>query len=75
MAIVSILLAILNGSAVIVLYRQYRDLAEVSLEFAALLTTMITEEEGEVRVESLALAGMVVDHLSRVSGMVRGFWR
>lgn len=36
---------------------------------------MISEEEGEIRVDPLILAGEVTDHLSMVSGMVRWLWR
>jgi hypothetical protein len=62
--------AVMNIFAVYLIYRQYRSLAEVSLEYAGLVVSSIREQEGEIVVDPLALAGISMDHLSQVSGMV-----
>ena len=72
--VVSFVFAIVNGITVVFLYRQYRDLADASVEFAALVITTIEEQkDGEIRVDPLNLAGVAMDHLSRMSGMVQWF--
>lgn len=63
--------AVLNGVAAYLVYRQYVSLAEVSLEFAGIVAESITEEEGEIRVDPMVLAGVSMDHLSHVSGLVK----
>jgi len=63
--------AVINGAAAYLVYRQYLSLAEVSLEFAGMVAGSITEEEGEIRVDPVVLAGESMDHLSHLSGLVR----
>nr|WP_319537627.1 hypothetical protein [uncultured Methanospirillum sp.] len=63
--------AVLNGAAAYLVYRQYLSLAEISLEFAGMVAESITEEDGEIRVDPMVLAGVSMDHLSHVSGLVR----
>ena len=63
--------AVINGAAAYLVYRQYVSLAEVSLEFAGIVAESITEEDGEIRVDPMILAGVCMDHLSHVSGLVR----
>jgi len=63
--------AVLNGGAAYLVYRQYVSLAEVSIEFAGIVAESITEEEGVIRVDPMVLAGLSMDHLSHVSGLVR----
>lgn len=56
------------------IYRQFRSLAEVSLEYAGLVVSSIREQEEEIVVDPLTLAGISMDHLSQVSGMVSWIW-
>ncbi len=63
--------AVLNGAAAYLVYRQYLSLAEVSLEFAGMVAESITEEDGEIRVDPMVLAGVSIDHMSHLSGLVR----
>lgn len=51
--------------------RRYLSLAEISLEFAGMVAGSITEEDGEDGVDPVVLAGVSMDHLSHLSGLVR----
>ncbi|MFH0968575.1 MAG: hypothetical protein V1862_12915 [Methanobacteriota archaeon] len=65
-------IAILNGVAAYLLYRQYISLAEVSLEFAAVVVESIREQgDGSIDVDPVVLAGLSMDHLSRLGGLVK----
>ena len=69
---ISVGLAILNGGAVYLLYRQYVSLAEVSLEFAAVVVESIREQgDGSIETDPMILAGLSMDHLSHLSGLMR----
>ena len=72
-------LAVLNGIAAYHLYRQYRLLAEESAEFAGRVLILIKDEDGEIVTDPVVLAGEVMDHMSRLSGIVKwiqgGIWR
>lgn len=63
--------SMVNGIALILLIRNYFILAETSMEFAAVIIESIHEEgDGSIRVNALELAGISMDHLSHVSGLV-----
>ena len=65
---------VINGIAVILVYRQYLKLASESMEFAALVVTSIQEQEdGSVTIDPLALADTSMDHISQLSGCSSGF--
>jgi hypothetical protein len=64
-------LAILNGGAAYLLFRQYLTLVEDSYEFAGIILGSLIEEEGSVQADPVALAGSSMDHLSRMGGLVR----
>ena len=64
-------LAVLNGGAAYLLFRQYLSLAEESYEFAGIILGSMTEKEGQVEADPVALAGISMDHLSRMSGLMR----
>jgi len=68
---VSFVLAIMNGTLAYHLYRQYRLLAEESEEFAGRVLVLIRDEQGEIAVDPMILAGEVMDHMSRISGIVK----
>ena len=68
---VSSVFAVMNGVAAYHLYRQYRILAEESGEFAGRVLGLIREDEGEIVTDPVVLAGEVMDHMSRLSGVVR----
>ncbi len=69
---VSVGFAVLNGGALYLLYRQYISLAESSLQFAAIVMESIREEEdGTMVVDPINLAGISMDHLSQMSGIVK----
>lgn len=63
--------AILNGGAAYLLFRQYLSLAEESYEFAGMILGSLTEKEGQIQTDPVVLAGMSMDHLSRMSGLIR----
>ena len=68
----SVGIAILNGVAGYLMYRQYSMLAESSLEFAEIVITSLHEQEdGSILVDPMALAGVSMDHLNMVSGLVK----
>nr|WP_319539616.1 hypothetical protein [uncultured Methanospirillum sp.] len=62
--------AVMNAVAAYHLYRQYRLLAEESGEFAGRVYSLIREEDGEIVTDPVVLAGEVMDHMSRLSGVV-----
>jgi len=64
-------LAALNVGAAYLLFRQYLSMAEESYEFAGLILGSLTEEEGQIQTDPVVLAGMSMDHLSRMSGLMR----
>ena len=68
---VSFGIAVMNGVAAYHLYRQYRLLAEESAEFASTVITLIRDEDGEIAVDPVVLAGEVMDHMSRISGIMK----
>jgi len=68
---VSLGFAITNGVAAFHLYRQYRLLAEETVDFAGKVLTLIRDEEGEIRTDPVILAGEVMDHMSQISGIVK----
>ena len=76
---VSFGLAVLNGIAAYHLYRQYRLLAEEAVEFAGRVLVLIKDEDGEIVTDPVVLSGEVMDHMSRMSGIVKwmkgGIWR
>lgn len=54
------------------MFRQYLALAEASLEFAAVVVESIREQEdGSIIVDPMNLAGVSMDHLSQISGLIR----
>ena len=53
------------------IYRKYVSLAAASVEFAGIIMESIREQEGEIVMDPLVLAGISMDHLSQVSGMVK----
>lgn len=76
LSLISFLCAIVNGAVVLMLYRQFRDLAEVSVTFAGLVIAAIEEQEdGEIRVDPGCLAGIVSHHLDQLTGMTRWMGR
>ncbi|MDD1728207.1 MAG: hypothetical protein LUQ50_03945 [Methanospirillum sp.] len=63
--------AILNGAGMYLLYRKYRFLAEESLEFAGMVISSLKEnEEGTITMDPVSLAGVSMDHMSRLGGIV-----
>ncbi len=61
----------INGIALILMYRQYLSLASESMEFTALVIKSLEElEDGNVRVDPLSLAATAMDHISRLSGIL-----
>jgi len=68
---VSLGIAIMNGLAAFFLYRQYRLLAEETVDFAGKVLTLIREEDGKIVTDPVILAGETINHLSQVSGIVR----
>lgn len=76
LSLISFLCAIVNGAVVLMLYRQFRDLAEVSVTFAGLVIAAIEEQEdGEIQVDPGCLAGVVIHHLDQLTGMTRWMGR
>lgn len=64
--------AILNGAAAFVLYRQYLALAEEAVSFAAVVVDAVAEQEdGSLVVDPALVVGESMDHLSRMTGMIR----
>lgn len=62
---------VINGIALILMYRQYLSLASESMEFAALVIESVEEfEDGNIGVDPLSLAALSMDHISRLSGMI-----
>jgi len=68
---VSSVFAVMNGIAAYHLYQQYRLLAEESGEFAGRVIGLIREEDGEIVTDPVVLTGEVIDHMSRISGVVK----
>ncbi len=69
---ISIGFAFLNGGAAYLLYRQYVSLAGVSLEFAAMIAESIKEQEdGSITMDPMFLAGLSMDHMSELGGLVK----
>ena len=63
---------VINGVALILMYRQYLSLASESMEFAALVVESIEEsKDGEIKVDPLALAATSMDHISQLSGLLK----
>ncbi|WP_300039469.1 hypothetical protein [Methanospirillum sp.] len=53
-------------------YRQYLKLASESMEFAALVISLIEEaEDGTIPVNPLSLAATSMDHISQLSGLLK----
>ncbi|GEM_PF-1484680 len=66
-ACVSSVIAILNGGAVYLLYRQYIHLADLSLEFAGIITASLREDEaGVLQADPVLLAGISVDQTNKL---------
>ncbi len=64
-------MAILNGGAAYFLYRQYVSLASVSLEYAGMVVEAFQEQrDGSIQVDPAVLAGLSMDHVSRLGGLV-----
>lgn len=63
--------AVMNGFVAYFLFRQYRILAEETVDFAGKVLSLVWEEDGEILVNPVALAGETMDHLSQVSGIVK----
>jgi len=61
----------INLVALYMLYRQYIALAQEAVEFAGIVLTSLEEDDGEIRVDPMVLAGVSMDHLSHVTGLVR----
>lgn len=63
---------VINGIALILMYRQYLSLASESMEFAAMVITTIEEkEDGSISIDPLALAATSMDHISQLSGLLK----
>ncbi len=62
-------LAVLNGCVVYLMYKEYMRLADASLEFAGIVIESIREENGEIKVEPMALAGLSFDHMIQLSSL------
>ena len=60
----------MNGIGMILLFRQYCHLAETTMEYATMVIDSMEDEDGEIRVDTLALAGLSMDHISQLSGLV-----
>ncbi|HWQ66143.1 MAG TPA: hypothetical protein VN372_04650 [Methanospirillum sp.] len=64
--------AVINGIGLYLVYRQYRVLASTSMEFAAQVIASIKEDQdGTLMVDTLDLAGISMDHISQLSGLIR----
>jgi len=63
--------AVMNGALAYHLYCQYRLLAEESAEFAGRVISLIRDDDGEIVVDPVVLAGEAMDHMSRMSGIVK----
>jgi hypothetical protein len=63
---------VINGIALILMYRQYVSLASESMEFAAMVVESIKEpENGNVQMDPLALATTSIDHINQFSGLLK----
>jgi hypothetical protein len=62
--------AVMNGVIAYFLFRQYRLLADETVDFAGKVLSLLWEEDGEIAVNPVALAGETMDHMSRMSGIV-----
>ncbi len=63
---------VINGIALVLMYRQYLSLASESMEFAAMVVESIEEiEDGKIQVDPLALAATSMDHISQLSGLLK----
>jgi len=68
---VGLLGTVINGIALILMYRQYLSLASEPMEFEALVIESLEElEDGNIRVDPLSLAAISMDHISRLSGIL-----
>ncbi|HWQ65899.1 MAG TPA: hypothetical protein VN372_03395 [Methanospirillum sp.] len=62
----------LNGIAVVLMYRQYLSLGAFAMEYAALvIESMEEQEDGTIAIDPLALAGISMDHISQLSGLLK----
>ena len=69
---ISIGMMIINAGAAYFLYQQYMTLAETTLEFAVMVVDSIQEQEdGTVVIDPENLAGISLDHLSQMTGLLR----
>lgn len=69
---VSVMMALVNAGAAYLMYRQYLTLAESTLEFAGLVIDSIREQDdGSMMVDPVSLAGVSMDHLSQLYGLLR----
>lgn len=68
---VAIVIAFINGGVALLMLRQYITLATASLEFASVILGSIEEEDGTLTVNPVVLAGVSMEHISLVSGLVR----
>ncbi len=68
---ISLGIAVMNGLGAYHLYCHYRLLAEESPEFAGRVISLIRDDNGEIAVDPVVLAGEAMDHMSRMSGIVK----
>jgi hypothetical protein len=70
--VVSSGLAILNGGAAYLMYRKYVHLADLSLEFAGIISASLWEDEsGVLHANPATLAGISFDQLSRLDSSLK----
>lgn len=60
-------IAILNGGAAYLMYRRYLHIADLSLEFAGIISSSIWEDKnGVLHTNPVSLAGLSLDQISRL---------
>lgn len=63
---------VINAVARVLIYRQYLPLASESIEFDAMVVESTEEmEDGKIQVDPLALAAILMDHISQFSGLLK----
>ncbi|PWR71400.1 hypothetical protein [Methanospirillum lacunae] len=64
--------AILNGGAAYLMYRKYVHLADISLEFAGIISASLWEDDsGVLHVNPTTLAGISFDQINRLDSSIK----
>jgi hypothetical protein len=70
-AVISGVVTLVNIGALLLLYRQYRELSEVAIEFAGLMAVSFREEAGAVVCNPGAIMGMTIEHMDRLRRLIK----